>query len=141
MNCPNCNACIDPDFDAYCWSCRKVTPMPQTLPPEVSSFGLTQQQALWLAFRIGESLYTSGLVTSGRDIMMVIHARWHQMGFPLETLPEFERAILKGEHPFCLSTTQVIQRAPSPWRAESPSMRRFVQPFEPPKNDDQTTRT
>lgn len=97
-----------------------------TQPPEVSqescaalsathgwapSFGLTPEQALWLAYRIGECVYASGQVTSGRDIMRVIHARWDQMGCPLETMGEFERAILGNDHPFALGTLDIQRRA------------------------------
>jgi len=74
-------------------------------------FGLTPQEAMWLAYHIGQSLYTSGEVTTGRDIMRVIHARWDRLGLPVETLPDFERTILRDDHPFSLSTLEVQRRA------------------------------
>lgn len=75
------------------------------------AFGLTPQQALWLAYLIGESVYASGQVTTGRDIMRVIHARWDQMGCPVETMADFEKAILGDAHPFALGTLDLQRRA------------------------------
>lgn len=74
-------------------------------------YNLTEQQALWLAFRLGELQHTSGLVTSGRDVMRVIHARWEQMGLPTETLADYERDILGGDHPFGMGVWMTITRA------------------------------
>ena len=74
-------------------------------------FGLTQQQALWLAYYIGQSLHTSGLLTTGRDVMRVLHARWDQLGLPEDTLKDFERAILQDDHPFVLPVSEIPRRA------------------------------
>lgn len=74
-------------------------------------FGLTPQQAAWLAYKIGELIYTSGEVSSGRDVLRKLRARWDQMGLPVETWADFERAILSGKHAFSLGIQTTQRRA------------------------------
>ena len=74
-------------------------------------YGLSVQEACWLAYRLGELPHTSGLMTTGRDVMRIIHFRWIQLNLPKETLSDFESDILQRDHPFMLSTTDTWNRA------------------------------
>ena len=80
-------------------------------PTGSAPYGLTVQQACWLSYRLGELPYTSGMMTTGRDVMRIIHFRWAQLDLPEDTLEDFEYDILKGEHPFMMSTTDTWNRA------------------------------
>jgi hypothetical protein len=74
-------------------------------------YGLTPREAMWLAYHIGQTVHGSGLVTTGRDIMRVIHERWDQMGLPVETMKDFEKEILRNDHPFSMSVIETQRRA------------------------------
>lgn len=83
------------------------------LIPSVSSapYGLTVQQACWLAYRLGELPHTSGILSNGRDVMRIIHFRWAQLDLPKEGLARFESDIVKDDYPPTMTNVETWRRA------------------------------
>ncbi len=69
------------------------------------------QWLLWLAFRAGEIRSSPGGITTGRDALRELRARFDQMGAPIEEWPAIEKAVLQGAHAFSLSPEACARRA------------------------------
>lgn len=83
--------------------------LPQS--PCSATYGLTVQQACWLAYRIGELPHTSGILSNGRDVMRIIHFRWAQLDLPKNGLAQFEADIVKDDYPPTMTNVETWRRA------------------------------
>lgn len=63
----------------------------------------------WLAFWAGRIVSTPHGMTSGRDALRELRARFDHMGAPVEEWAGIERAALDGKHAISLSSERVAR--------------------------------